>query len=778
MKYDPKEEKARENKRLAAENERLRQELEHTRQLWNKVFHSSPIVMSITTIGEGRFVELNEACAAIGGFRREELLGRRMEELDLLPDPELHARIERKLLTEGRVRNVQSQIRTKNGEVRTVLFSAERLTVDGRECMLATSVDITGGEREAGALRRSEEKYRALVEHSLQGLAIIQDGRIVFCNGTFSAMLGIPAEEMSEIPLRELVRMVHPDDRAETIRRYRARLGSGGSPGRFEFRAGRRDGSTAWIETYTSTVEYDGRPAVQTVTLDITERRRAEEALRDSEEYLELIINRIGDAVFVKDHEHRFLLVNDAFCASIHASREKLLGTDNIRWPIARRLWEEEEEVLATGREMLTEEEFEGPDGRAVVLQARKSLLTDKRGNRQIVGVVRDITEKKLLEAQYQQAQKMEAVGALAGGVAHDFNNLLNVINGYADLLLEEAGPEAPMREELGQIRDAGRRAAALTSQLLDFRRKQMLRPEGIDLARVVGEMQSMIRSMVRENIGIEMSHDGEPARVHADPTKVQQVLMNLVVNAQDAMPGGGRLKIKTGTVTVRRFPQGQRPPAGPGPYVRLAVADTGVGMDPKTREHIFEPFFTTKPKGRGTGLGLATVYGIVVQSGGFVRVTSREGEGTLLEVFFPASGDALPARAESRADAEEGGCETVLLVEDQEAVRALAARVLAARGYRVLEAEDGADALRLARKHQGEIDLVVTDVVMPGMGGPALVERLRRTQPGVPALFISGYTDDPLTPEAIASPANGFLQKPFSPRRLARKVREALDSS
>lgn len=633
---------------LEEEVARLRGELAETRELWHRVFHASSNIMAINAVADSRFVDLNEACAAVGGYRREELLGRRMDEGRMLEDPEFHAKVKRTLGEEGRVRNIEARIRTKEGETRTVLFSADPVTIQDEPCILAVSVDITEREKEA-------------------------------------------------------------------------------------------------------------------------------DALKESREYLTRMINCIGDPIFVKDRDHRFTLVNDALCAFAGMKREELLGKAEMPPESSPGLWEREEEVFASGQDSVSEDSFLDGKGRAVTVQARKSLLVDAAGNRQIVGVVRDITEYKRLEAQFLQAQKMEAVGVLAGGVAHDFNNLLNVINGYTELMLEEVAPGAALREELEQVRDAGKRAAALTSQLLAFGRKQILQPEVFDLDRVIADMSSLLRRMIREDIELEFIAGPEPAWIHADPVRVQQVVMNLVVNARDALPRGGRIRVETGRVEAG----GSREEgASPGPCVRLAVSDNGVGMDAETQAHIFEPFFTTKPKRKGTGLGLSTVYGIVRQSGGFIRVASEKGKGTTVEIFFPrAEGENTLAAPEIEPQPAAAGRETVLLAEDEAAMRTLAARVLRDGGYRVLEAADGMEALQLARVHAGEIQLVITDVVMPGMGGHTLVERLGELRPGIRALFISGYDDDAISRQGVLEPGVAFLQKPFAPRQLVRKARAVLDA-
>ncbi|HVY62341.1 MAG TPA: ATP-binding protein, partial [Planctomycetota bacterium] len=390
------------------------------------------------------------------------------------------------------------------------------------------------------------------------------------------------------------------------------------------------------------------------------------------------------------------------------------------------------------------------------------------------VGVIRDVTQEVQLEELFRQAQKMEAVGRLAGGVAHDFNNLLTAIQGYASLAAQVAGDRPDIAEALEEIRQAADRAAALTTQLLAFSRKQVIQPKVIDLNTVISSMAKMLNRLLGEDVDLALGLGRALDPVRADPGQVQQVVMNLAVNARDAMPEGGKLAIATANVSLdaaAATPLGLRA----GPHVELAVTDTGTGMDEATRRHLFEPFFTTKEAGRGTGLGLSTVYGIVKQSQGGIAVETAPGRGTTFRVYLPRVDEALTARPGSDSDPTRlRGSETVLVVEDEEVVRRLARRSLEQAGYRVLEAGRGQDALDLAARHAGAIDILVTDMIMPGMSGRQLAERLAAARPGLRILFMSGHTEQsPLD----GAPGSAFLQKPFTPSDLASRVREVLDA-
>ncbi len=387
-----------------------------------------------------------------------------------------------------------------------------------------------------------------------------------------------------------------------------------------------------------------------------------------------------------------------------------------------------------------------------------------------------DITEGKKLEEQFLQAQKLESVGRLAGGVAHDFNNLLTVIGGYCSLLRAGLEDGHPWHGALAEMSVAADRAADLTRQLLAFSRKQMMRPRAVDLNDVVSGAEKLLRRLIGENIELCVVA-GSTRPVLADPGHLGQVLMNLAVNARDAMPDGGRLTIATADAELDEVQAGARPEARPGSYQVLVVADTGCGMDEATRAHVFEPFFTTKEVGKGTGLGLASVYGIVKQSGGFVEVESASGRGAAFTLYLPAAREAArPAEVPAAARDLPRGRETILLVEDEENVRALCRKVLQGSGYDVMEAGDGADALRVSAAHAGPVHILVTDVVMPHMNGRALFDRLATERPGLRVLFVSGYLDGDLLRHGVLRQGQAFLNKPFTPEELALKVREVLD--
>jgi two-component system cell cycle sensor histidine kinase/response regulator CckA len=419
---------------------------------------------------------------------------------------------------------------------------------------------------------------------------------------------------------------------------------------------------------------------------------------------------------------------------------------------------------------------FDSPKGQRYLSTTVTFLGMAQSGRPRFIYVTSDITERRRLEAQFMQAQKMEAIGVLAGGVAHDFNNLLTVINGFTDLLLKEFAPGCPPRKDLEQIRDAGQRAVSLTSQLLAFSRKQVLQLRNVDLNDAIAQTRSILRRLIGEDIDLVLAPQPGLGLVKADPGQIQQIIMNLSVNARQAMPDGGKLTIETANVDFDEDHASRHAVMPAGSYVMIAISDNGLGMDAETQARIFEPFFTTKRQG-GTGLGLSTVYGIVKQSGGFIWVYSELEKGTTFKIFLPRVwGEADQLTTEVAGDLVLQGAETVLVVEDESSLLALVARTLRGLGYTVLEAPNSTEALRAALEHAGEIHLILADVVLPDMSGRLLTAQIAAVRPGIKVLFVSGYPSDAIVHHGVLDAHVAFLPKPFTADNLARKVREVLD--
>lgn len=545
----------------------------------------------------------------------------------------------------------------------------------------------------------------------------------------------------------------------------------------------RKGGTPFWaIVTITSIRDSSGRHVgFAHVTRDITERKQAEEMLQLRDRAIESII----EGLCITDPtqpDNPVIYVNDGFLQITGYAREDVMG-QNCRFLQGPKTAPEAigriRSAIREGNSCLVELLNYRKDGTPFWNKLSISPIRDAAGRvAHFVGVLTDISPLKLMEQRFHQAQKMEVVGQLAGGVAHDFNNLLTIISGYSELLLGILPPDDPTREAVKEISEAGGRAAGLTRQLLSFSRQAVMEMKVLDLNEVVKETERLLRRMIGEDILITALLDPNISRVKVDPGQIGQILMNLAINARDALPQGGKLTIETSDMQLDAGYAAQHPDCKPGRYVMLAVSDNGCGMAPEVQAHIFEPFFTTKGPGKGTGLGLATVYGIVKQSGGSINLYSEPGHGTVFKIFFPAVDEPLhPSAPGQGAPKVTGGNETILLVEDEDAVRAIAVLALQTQGYTVLKADGGKTALRIIEKHRGRIDLLVTDVVMPGMNGRELAEALCLRHPSLRVLYLSGYTDDSVIRHGILQVEVAFLQKPYTPLSLARKVREVLDT-
>ena len=514
------------------------------------------------------------------------------------------------------------------------------------------------------------------------------------------------------------------------------------------------------------------------------QRRAAEAALRENEERFRALVENSSDAIILLDAEARIAYLSASSVRQLGWAASEMLGHSvfDFMHPDDREIvGHRVAEVLRKPGERITQEvRFRHGDGTWHAMEGVGVNRLSDPAVRAIVVNARDITDRRRLEEQLWHAQKMEAVGQLAGGIAHDFNNLLTAILGYCSLVLDDVPQDAALRSDLEEIRTAGERAASLTRQLLAFSRRQMLQPQLVDVNALVAGLAKLLRRLMGEDVELVTTLGSDLPVVRADPASLEQVLVNLAVNARDAMAGGGRLTIDTRVVDLDAAFAATHIPMTSGRYVMVSVADTGTGMDPVTRGRIFEPFFTTKEQGKGVGLGLATVYGIVKQNGGYIWVDSEVGSGTTFSVYLPpaeVAASVRPVDGAAKDDRRRRGWETVLLVEDEDAVRALAREVLRRHGYVVLEARHGVEALRLAERHPDAIHLLISDVVMPHMSGSELAARLSADRPKMKVLFMSGYTDR-LGLHRDQTSGAAFVQKPFTPEALARKVRSVLDET
>jgi len=579
---------------------------------------------------------------------------------------------------------------------------------------------------------------------------------------------------------------IHPDDRQSTADQFARVARRPASRFTAEFRALHVDGSWRWLEA--TAVNSLSDPAIAGIVVnfhDVTERKSAEAALRDSEERYRAISELVSDYAFAyqvtPDGKTTLEWITDAFTRITGYTVEDIWTPEQLAaiiHPEDRPIAAQRRRRQLAGQVHVSEYRIIAKDGRILWQRFYDRPVRDTLQGRvvRIYGAVQDITQIKQLEQQLNQAQKMEAVGRLAGGIAHDFNNLLTVILGNAQLLLDTRTEPHFFRRDVEQIWQSAERAAALTRQLLAFSRQQILEPRLLDLNTVVTNMSQLLRRLIGEDIDLITRLVPDLGQVKADPGQLEQVIMNLAVNARDAMPTGGTLAIETANVAVHNADVRAHIGVARGSYIMLTISDTGVGMDATTRAHIFEPFFTTKAIGKGTGLGLATVHGVVTQSGGHIWVYSEPGYGTTFRIYLPradmaeeaSSADVAPVRAPD-------GDATILLVEDDPLLRDLSARALRRYGYQVLEAEDGPVALEIAAMYPKPIDLLLTDVIMPGgISGRQLAEQVVAQRPTIKVLYMSGYSDI-VMPQMILDAEHAFVQKPFTPDALARKVWEIM---
>jgi PAS domain S-box-containing protein len=519
-----------------------------------------------------------------------------------------------------------------------------------------------------------------------------------------------------------------------------------------------------------------------TLTAEIAERKQTEDKLRQSEEQFRLISENVADLIAVLDLQGR-RVYNSPSYKKILDDPEAVSGTvsfDEIHPEDREKIMRIFEETVRTGLGQRTDYRFLLKDGSIRYVESQGSVIRDAEGKpEKVIVVSRDVTERRKLEDQLSHSQKMEAVGQLAGGVAHDFNNLLTVINGYSEIMLQQLKPDDPNQKHVAEIKKAGDRAAALTHQLLAFSRQQVLAPQVLDLNQVTANVHTMLKRLIGEDIDLVTIPGQSLGRVKADQGQIEQTLLNLAVNARDAMPRGGKLTIETANVDLDEAYARNHVDVKPGPHVRLTVSDTGTGMDAETQKRIFEPFFTTKEKGKGTGLGLSTVFGIIKQSEGHIWVYSEPGHGTTFKVYLPRVDKPPEVVGPAKAEPEQPrGTETILLVEDEPSVRLLVRTTLESKGYHVLESTNGAEALLVSQQHKGNFHLLLTDLVMPGISGRVLAEQMVTLQPELKVLFMSGYTDDAVVRHGGLEAGMAFIQKPFTPDALARKVREVLDAS
>ncbi len=644
------------------------------------------------------------------------------------------------------------------------------------------------------SLRKSEERYRKLFETSLDAIGILSGNppKFTMINPAFTDLFGYSAGEVLSFSPEEMWKLVHPADRDMVRQRLEKRITRENPPSKYEFRIVRKDGTIRWVEVLGSRIEQGTSVSSQAIYRDITERKQADEDLRRSEERFKLALETATHGIF----DWNFQTGRTFFSPHYY----EMLGYEPNEFPASKESWEN----------------LLHPEDREYAVKVLSEYFTDSRRSHQIefrllaksgewkwilsrgkivewdehqhpvrfIGTHVDITARKnseaeriILENQLRHAQKMEAVGQLAGGVAHDFNNMLFVISGYSELALDQMSPENPLRKNFSEIMKVTDRATRLVRQLLLFSRKQSMQPGFLDPNELIRNALKMIRRIIGEHIGLEFLPGSDVKTVHADPGQMEQVLMNLCLNARDAMPGGGRILIETANIDADAGFCRHHAWAKPGKFVMISVSDTGIGIPRELQEHVFEPFFTTKEVGKGTGLGLSVVYGIVRSHEGMIHLYSEPEHGTTMKIYLPAGNQMVSAdREEQSADIKPAGYGVILLAEDEEAVRDMLIQTLEKNGYTVIPARNGTEAIHLYEEHQHRIDIALLDLVMPETGGVKVLERIKSANPWLPVILMTGYSRNILENEKISPDHFDMIQKPYRANDLLSKIRGMLE--
>jgi len=788
--------------------------LDIRRQYLEQLFQGSPDSL-IVVDPSFRTQCVNREFQRVFGYSSSEILGQPIDSLIFPPDRAAEAQWIAQCLQRGEQLSLETQRRCKDGTLVDVSAFSAPLIIDGRVvAFYATYRDISERKRAEAlnsALYRIAEKASA--SQDLQQFFAAIHGIVdeLMCARNFSIAIHDPESQVLSFPyfVDERESAPAPGKLARGLVEYVLRTGEPllctpelaqqlqqrgevelSTPSALQWlgvplKVNHHVLGALVLKSYSKNTRLSGRDK-EVLTLisrqlaAAIDHKRNEQALRRSEVRYRSLVQTAVYGIYRSSLEGQFLDVNPALIGMLgYNSALEVLALDPQKdvFLDPSEYTRLVDEFRRTGRMDGFEVRWKRKDGAAITVRiSGRAVATENEPADVLEAIAEDITERRVLEDQFRQAQKMEAVGRLAGGIAHDFNNLLMVISGYTEVLLDRLTPGDPLHSKAAAIQQASDRATTLTRQLLAFSRKQLLELKVIDVNSIVADMERLLRPLIGENVELVTHLAPAVGCTRADAGQLEQVIMNLVVNAKDAMPNGGKISIRTASVILDDSYRPENTFIRNGPYIRISVSDTGLGMDRDTQARIFEPFFTTKEKGKGTGLGLSTVYGIIKQSGGYVFVQSELGRGTVFTIYFPRVDEPSEAHGATPVSlAAVGGSETILLVEDEESVRQLVRETLEARGYRVLEAENGNAGLALAASHPGILHLVITDVVMPGLSGHELVQQLVHARPGIKVLYLSGYAQDAVESNASADAPRAFLQKPFTLQSLSRKVREVL---
>ncbi len=771
------------NSRDITDRKQAEEILRQSEEEYRLIFEGNPNPMWVFDLETLEFLEVNEAAIEHYGYTRAEFLGMTLK--DIRVGDELSMPFDGQ--TEEDKGDIQSsfarghvwQHRKKDGTLITVAVEWRPIAFRGHLAALTLANDVTELVKAEQGLRESEQRFRDLFEGSPDAVFVEDlEGNVLDVNPAACRLHGLPRKELIG---KNVLELVPPGKRKETEREFKKLVS--GELQRVEGESLVTDGHAVPVEVNASRIHYGSKPTMLLHVRDITERRQAEVALRSSEMLFYSVWENSVDGMRLTDEDGTIVAANNAYCSLVGLRRDELEGKSftviyaDSENPAAI-LQQYLEQFRDRAKVRQSERKLTLHNGNTVILEDTNSVVEMRGKPPLLLSLFRDVTAERRLEEQLRQAQKMEAIGQLAGGVAHDFNNILTVIHGHASLLMDRNDLSAPAAKSAQQVIQAAERAAGLTRQLLTFSRRQVIQPRRLDMNEVVANMTKMLGRLLGEDIALQVNYWSQPPIVAADESMMEQVLLNLSVNARDAMPKGGQLVIRISVAEVDEHHLRQHPEGRAGCFVCITTTDTGCGIPPENLRRIFEPFFTTKGVGKGTGLGLATVYGIVKQHQGWIEVESEIGRGATFRVYIPyAAGFGQKSEEGSPETTVRGGDETILVVEDEQPVRELVSTLLQGYGYRVLHAESGVKALEVWDRHKQEIDLVLTDLVMPDrMNGKELAEKLWDERPDLKVIFSSGYSADVVGREFVQQHGLNYLQKPYHPQKLALTVRECLD--
>lgn len=746
---------------------KAKEKLEHQKKHLESLLKYSSLAI-VTLDGGQTIVSCNRDFEKLFQFEKSEIVGKNLDELIAGQQYIKDAVSYTKETLRGKAIHGYGERKRKDGTNIYVEIFGVPVVIDGK------LVGAYGIYQDISERKEAEELFRTLFDRSPVGLFIIQDRKFKLINPQFLQLTGYKEDEFLG---KDSLAFILPEDR-NMVMENTIKMLKGELLFPFELRVINKTGETRWIEQTITSIHYNGRPAVLGYYVDISERKLVEQELRKSEERYRMIFEQSPLGIIHFDQKGVIVDCNKKFVEIVGSSREKLIGFNMLKSLRNKKMLSAVERALSGGTGYYEGDYLSVTGGKLTPMRAIYNRITSKEG---IflggISLYEDITEKKKLEAQLQQAQKMEAIGTLAGGIAHDFNNMLQAISGYTQILLMGKEASDPDYEKLEAIEKSAQRASDLTKRLLIFSRKVESKLRPVVLNQEIEQVSKMLERTIPKMINIELYLAENLKIINADPTQIEQIIMNLGVNARDAMSDGGRLIFETESVILDEQYCKTHLGARPGQYVKLSISDTGHGMDREILSHIFEPFYTTKETGKGTGLGLAMVYGIVKNHGGYIMCYSEPGEGTTFKIYFPIIEKEIKTMESKEEKVPiKGGSETILLVDDEEAIRELSEDILTRFGYTVFIAPDGESALEIYSQNKEEINLIILDIIMPGMGGRHCLEKLLKMNPRLKVIIASGYSINGPTKEVLEAGAKGFISKPYDMRGMLKTVRKILD--